>query len=813
MTTAVRQMAPFRNQILAGLPCEKYSSLFSNLRPVSLNAHNILYKIEGDIRCAYFIDTGFASLISIGTLGNTIEVCNVGSEGMIGTPVLLRQTKTPYEVVMQVPGDALAVSADILRQEFEREGELKNRLLSYAHAQGIYMSQLGVCNHFHTVEQRLCRWLLISGDRVQSHRFQLTTESLSQVLGIGRPGVTMAADRLQHLGLIEYHPDQITILDRCGMEAISCDCYRIATEVFEHYLGRSDGCGRPLPALPPVPNGNDKTVSATTHDAVIVTLPHHHPVAGEPSDAKAAGISRRLKAFLRSLGMTVYQISQMTSRPPFGKGTRAYIRDAFYAEIESGQTPDIHQLAALARLTGYRLVDWLALFGYHVDDILRLQLQLHTEHTVLLPGTIYNSLVLTPWIRRFDARADFERTQSLVTVIDAISQLPLGALDQLNRRRFLYARVGRRDDMLRPRLVPGSIVRVDPTQTTIKLRGGRHSMYLVKHLGGLACCYVERQDDEHIILLPDEISPRVMRCRIGTEAIILGAIDLELRQLQATLPDLSRPPREERHNYHARLSMTERTDRAGVYARTTRERIGVSFREAQTMTNQIAADFDDKRYKIALGSLSDAETNDELPRNISKIFSMCVAYCMDLWQYLRAGGVPVDELDGAAIPRQFLIDGEATVDNAGPTPMVLESDQRQATESAIERLAEVPFFLLPSIGSIICQEQLSLDDVYIWGRREPVLHPLLNGSLLLIVNRRQRRVPDARAQFSLAEQQLFLIRGPDRRYHAGTCAIDGVTMLVRPHSKSRMPVRAYAARDVIVLGRISAVLRTTACDL
>lgn len=237
MPIALTQMAAFRNQILAGLPREKYSSLFSNLRRVSLNAHNILYHVEDDIRCAYFIDTGIASLMSISTEGNSsIEVGNVGREGMIGMPVLLRQAKTPYEVVMQLPGDALAVSAEILKQEFEREGELKNRLLSYSHALAIYMSQLGVCNHFHTVDKRLCRWLLISSDRVQSHRFHLTHESLSQVLGTGRSGVTMAATKLQRLGLIEYHRGQITILDRPGMEAISCDCYRITTEVFGNYL-------------------------------------------------------------------------------------------------------------------------------------------------------------------------------------------------------------------------------------------------------------------------------------------------------------------------------------------------------------------------------------------------------------------------------------------------------------------------------------------------------------------------------------------------------------------------------------------------
>ena len=509
--------------------------------------------------------------------------------------------------------------------------------------------------------------------------------------------------------------------------------------------------------------------------------------------------------------MTVYQISQMTSRPPFGKGTRAYIRDALYAEIESGQMPDIHQLAALSKLTGYRLVDWLTLFGYHVNDILRLQLELHTEHTVVLPSTIYDSLFLTPWIRQFDAEADLERTQALVSLIDGMGHAPLGVLDQLNRQRFLYARIGRRDDMMRPRLVAGAIVRVDPTCTTVQPPGGTRSMYLVQHLGGLSCCYVERQDDQHVILLPDEVSPRVMRCRLGTEAIIVGAIDLELRQLHATWPDLSKPPRAERHNGHGKLCdpMTKRSDGAGVYTRIMRERIGVSFREAQTMTHQIAAYFDDPRYKIALGSLSDAETYDGLPRHISKIFSLCIAYCMDLWPYLRAGGLQVDELDGAPIPREFLHDEDATVQNAEPAPVVLGPDENQATESIIQRLSEMPFFLLQSFESIMQQGQLSLDDVYLWGRRELVLHPLLNGALLLLVNRRQRRVPDARAHLSLVERPLFLIRAPDRRHLAGMCAVDGGTILVQPHSRSRMPVLTYPAKDVVVIGRISAVLRAT----
>lgn len=239
MITALTKVAQYRNQILSGLSREKYQQLFANLRSVSLTAHQVLYEVEDKIRCAYFINNGIASLLSTTVEGESIEVGNVGNEGIVGVPVILRQTTTPYQIVVQIPGDALMISADILRTEFEREGELKDRLLAYTHAQAIYMSQLSVCNHFHTLDKRLCRWLLTSSYQVQSQTFNLTHESLSQVLGTGRTGVTMAANKLQREGLIRSHRGHITILDQAGLEACSCDCYQIAKAVFEHAVNRN----------------------------------------------------------------------------------------------------------------------------------------------------------------------------------------------------------------------------------------------------------------------------------------------------------------------------------------------------------------------------------------------------------------------------------------------------------------------------------------------------------------------------------------------------------------------------------------------
>lgn len=548
------------------------------------------------------------------------------------------------------------------------------------------------------------------------------------------------------------------------------------------------------------------------------------PNAASPTYMPATGgdsVSQRLRRFLRSLDMTVYQISRVTERPPFGKGTRAYIRDAFYAELECGQTPDIHQIAALARITGYRFVDWLALFGYRVDDVLRLQLELHPECTLLLPSTIYDPLALVPWIRRLDRSVDLERTYPLAAAIDALGYAPVAALGRWDPQRFLYARVGRRDDMMRPRFAPGSIVRVNPATTTIRPGCGRGPVYLVEHAGGLCCCYVERLDDQHVILLPDDGASRVRRCRIGTEARILGSIDLEFRPLRPVPSTQSAHGREKGKTSQPLRLLDPRGEGCGgpgLYARTARERMGLCFREAQAITRQLAARFDDKHYKVALGSLSDAETFDALPRHVQKIFSLCVAYGMDVWAFLRAGGVPVDELDGPPIPPQFLggpslrpgDDGQ--MDGRQASDANLVSAESDAMDLITARLGEVPLFLLRSIEAALGHEQLSLDDLYVWGEREPVLHPLLRGAMLVLVDRHQRSVPDARPKRSPVKRPLFVVRAPTGQLLAGMAARDRDVLLIYPHSTSRERVLAFQAGDVDVIGRISGVLRAIGPD-
>ena len=185
---------------------------------------------------AYFLDTAIASILSVAEDGTSIEVSVVGDEGLIGIPIILRTLGLPYKVMVQVPGMAWRMKADVLRREFDRCGPFHKLVLHYLHTLIVVLSQSGACNRFHTLQQRLCRWLLTSQDRAKSGEIQSTQELLSQTLGVNRGSASQAASTLQRAGLIRYRRGRITILDRSGLEAAACECYRIVKGEFDRFF-------------------------------------------------------------------------------------------------------------------------------------------------------------------------------------------------------------------------------------------------------------------------------------------------------------------------------------------------------------------------------------------------------------------------------------------------------------------------------------------------------------------------------------------------------------------------------------------------
>jgi len=216
-----------RNRLLAALPRQEYERLAPHLEPAHLPRGKTIALTGDTLRHAYFPANGMISLLSTSEGGEAIEVAMVGSEGFVGVPIILNAGVTPFWSVVQIQADAVRISGVALGREFDRGGRLRELLLKYSHSLLTQVAQSAVCNRFHTVQERLCRWLLVSRDRARSDTINLKQEDIAQMLGTARTGVTMAAVPLQDAGLIRYRRGKITILDREGLESAACECYSI----------------------------------------------------------------------------------------------------------------------------------------------------------------------------------------------------------------------------------------------------------------------------------------------------------------------------------------------------------------------------------------------------------------------------------------------------------------------------------------------------------------------------------------------------------------------------------------------------------
>ena len=225
------------NRLLAALPRAEYDRLRPHLEKVPLPLKDILHEANGPIPHVFFPLNAVVSLVIVMDGGFSLEVGIIGNEGMVGTPVFLGSQSSPTRAISQVPGEALRLETKVFQEEIKRGGALYGLVQRFTQAMINQISQSTVCNHRHSVEKRMCRWLLMSHDRVGTDEFPLTHEFLAQMLGVRRPTVTAAAGILQKAGLISYHRGWVTVLDRKGLEAASCECYEVVAKELDRLLG------------------------------------------------------------------------------------------------------------------------------------------------------------------------------------------------------------------------------------------------------------------------------------------------------------------------------------------------------------------------------------------------------------------------------------------------------------------------------------------------------------------------------------------------------------------------------------------------
>jgi CRP-like cAMP-binding protein len=224
------------NRLLATLPKKEYQRLRPSLEEIPLLFEEVIYEAGGTILDVYFPTSGVVSLLAAVEDRATLEVGLVGREGMVGLPVFMDVKTSGNRAVVQGAGSALRMKAKVFRKECQDGGSLPRLLRRYTHSVLTQISQTAVCNRFHPIDARLARWLLMTRDRMGADEFQLTQEFLSNMLGVRREGVNKAAGVLQQQRLIRYSRGSLTILNRPGLEAIACQCYRIIKEEYDTIL-------------------------------------------------------------------------------------------------------------------------------------------------------------------------------------------------------------------------------------------------------------------------------------------------------------------------------------------------------------------------------------------------------------------------------------------------------------------------------------------------------------------------------------------------------------------------------------------------
>ena len=328
--------------------------------------------------------------------------------------------------------------------------------------------------------------------------------------------------------------------------------------------------------------------------------------------------ARHVKQVLKRAGLTVSRTSSLASMR-YGTDTPYYVPPTFLYKTRLGITPHVCQLVALSQLTGYRFGDWMNLYGFDLSLILPLQLEVHTDRTAMItPHHAFSS-------------GDFCDAQ--------------GEPKIANSDRYFFVKVGSGDNVVYPKILSGSVVRVDRRYSP-QVRTSEQAdelLWLVEHPGGLACCHVKRIDNEHIVLLPSRPPLSAWPLRLSREARILGLIDLELRPRRTQ--QFGPPYRPMRADTLATIPRGSHAMNLSALLRSSRARAGLTLRSAHQKTVRVAQLLQNPDYRIPLGLLSDYEASDRFPRHIAKIISLCVIYGIDFWHFMQAGGSQVDDSD------------------------------------------------------------------------------------------------------------------------------------------------------------------------
>lgn len=525
----------------------------------------------------------------------------------------------------------------------------------------------------------------------------------------------------------------------------------------------------------------------------------------------------RIRGILTTRNLTLADIAQQ-SRALFPDNPRYHVPHNFYFQLSTaGLSPLVHQLVTLSHLTRYRLTDWLAVFGFRLDEIPRLQIALRRERTALLDSNVYDTSGKISWFRERPLGVALPPVAPFSQLLESASARHPLALLTSQHHQFLYAKVGRQDAFAFPELLPNSIVRANTRhiERLLAKSNGQISkhLFLVEFGNGLCCCRLYMAGKNRITLIASQLPFARVELRLGTEARVLGVLDLELRTLKSKKPAGQWPcpfpevaPNLAKLWKPSALPPSADTHRPGILLRNARLRAGLSFRDAAEMSREVANALGDRRYFTSPGAFSDYEATNTLPRRIHKLFTLCIVYSIAFADLLSSYGLALNDIVSSPIPEAWIPADSNTVETettGSPAP-----DGTGFLASLLTQLGAIPFFLRNSLDALSGMGDVSLRDAYWVGGQKQSLHPSMNGAMFVIVNHRRKK-PIAYRRKPPWEQPLYLLAKRDGSYLASSCHLEDSKLVVHPYTEGFIRPEVFRNYiDAEVVGQIVTIVRS-----
>jgi hypothetical protein len=525
----------------------------------------------------------------------------------------------------------------------------------------------------------------------------------------------------------------------------------------------------------------------------------------ESGGAASSKVQRveQIESIFATKKLTLHQVSRR-SAILFGKSSPYFVPHNLYYEIRQRTfSPSLFQLFAFSQISNYRLSEWIRVFGFDLETIPRLQIQLPAPHTILLDSSLVDPDTRVRWFRNVPSVGPVDPVEPLARLLSWGESRRVSSLTRPPDNRFLYAHIGKLDALAFPDVLAGSIVRINSAvgNNDLPKRSGEISarLFLIEHRHRLFCCRIRRAVDKRFELVSTQLSYPQVEFTIPEEATLRGVADLEIRSvlMPPEQPDLTFvgavPSKADV------MSVGQR--RLSSLLRHARLRMGLSFRAASERSRKLADLLGDQHYFLSSGALSDYEADIPPPRRFQKFLSFCVVYAIQFAEIVRVLGLDLQEAGAESIPAPLVgryVPPEGTLVSSSSEPGFLGE--------LMTSIEEVPFFLRGALKHLSGLSNLSLRDCYWVGETRQALHPSLSGGLIVVVNRHKKR-PSEPGPKPLWQQPLSVVLRRNGKYFCAYCSIEDRDLVVHSYAEGFHTVEHLHERDAEIIGQIATIVR------